>query len=81
MIKLINQVEIGKIREAGFIISETLEKLKAMVEDGIATAELDNFARDYVRSRGGEPGGRGDPTIAVVTRLSTSLSSRRGLAA
>ena len=55
MIRLKNHAEIGKIREAGFILSETLEKLKAMVEVGIPTAELDNFARDYIRSRGGEP--------------------------
>ena len=55
MIKLKNHAEIGKIREAGFILSETLEKLKAMVEDGISTAELDNFAREYIRRRGGEP--------------------------
>jgi len=26
-----------------------------MAEEGISTAELDNFARDHVRSRGGEP--------------------------
>jgi methionyl aminopeptidase len=55
MVRLKNNAEIGKIREAGFILSETLEKLRAMVEDGITTAELDNFAREYVRSRGGEP--------------------------
>jgi methionyl aminopeptidase len=55
MIRLKNQAEIGKIREAGFILSETLEKLTAMAEEGISTAELDNFARDHVRSRGGEP--------------------------
>jgi len=55
MIRLKNISEIGKIREAGYILSETLEKLRAMVEDGISTAELDNFAREYVKSRGGEP--------------------------
>jgi len=55
MIRLKNNAEIGKIREAGYILSETLEKLRAMVEDGISTAELDNFAREYVKSRGGEP--------------------------
>jgi methionyl aminopeptidase len=55
MIRLKNHAEIEKIREAGFILSETLEKLKAMVEEGISTAELDGFARDYIRSRGGEP--------------------------
>jgi methionyl aminopeptidase len=55
MIRLKNHAEIGKIREAGFILSETLEKLEAMVEEGIPTVELDNFARDHVRSRGAEP--------------------------
>ena len=55
MIRLKNHTEIGKIREAGFILSETLEKLRAIVEEGIPTAELDAFARDYVRGRGGEP--------------------------
>ena len=55
MIRLKNITEIGKIREAGYILSETLEKLIKMVEDGITTAELDNFAREYVKSRGGEP--------------------------
>ncbi|UCF98598.1 MAG: type I methionyl aminopeptidase [Spirochaetaceae bacterium] len=55
MIRLKNHTEIGKIREAGFILSETLEKLKSMVEEGITTGELDSFARDYVRRRGAEP--------------------------
>jgi methionyl aminopeptidase len=55
MIRLKNQDEIGKIREAGYILSETMERLKAMVEDGIPTADLDAFSRDYIRSRGGEP--------------------------
>ena len=55
MIRLKNYAEIGKIREAGFILSETLEKLKSMVGEGISTAELDGFARDYIRSRGAEP--------------------------
>lgn len=55
MIKLKNDAEIGRIREASIILSETLEKLKAMIDAGITTGELDNFARDYIRSRGAEP--------------------------
>jgi methionyl aminopeptidase len=55
MIKLKNDAEIGRIREASFILSETLEKLKSMIDEGITTGELDNFARDYIRSRGAEP--------------------------
>jgi len=55
MIKLKNDAEIGRIREASFILTETLEKLKAMIDDGITTGELDNFARNHIRSRGAEP--------------------------
>lgn len=55
MIKLKNRAEIGKIREAGVILAETMEKLKALVEEGITTSDLDNVARDYIRSRGAEP--------------------------
>ncbi len=55
MIKLKNDAEIGRIREAGFVLSETLEKLKSMIGEGITTSQLDNFARDYIRSLGAEP--------------------------
>jgi methionyl aminopeptidase len=55
MIKLKNDAEIGRIREAGFVLSETLEKLKSMIGEGITTGQLDNFARDYIRSLGAEP--------------------------
>lgn len=55
MIKLKNDAEIGRIREASFILSETLEKLKAMIAEGITTGELDNFARHHIRSLGAEP--------------------------
>ena len=55
MIKLKNEVEIGKIREASRILSETLERLKERVAENVTTAELDDFARNYIRSRGGEP--------------------------
>jgi len=55
MIKLKNDAEIGRIREAGFVLSETLEKLKSMIDEGVTTGELDNFARNYIRSLGAEP--------------------------
>lgn len=55
MIKLKNDAEIGRIREASFVLSETLEKLKSMIDEGITTGELDSFARDFIRSLGAEP--------------------------
>jgi len=55
MIRLKNDAEIDRIREAGSILGQTLGKLKTMAKEGITTAELDDFARDFVRGHGAEP--------------------------
>jgi len=55
MIKLKNYTEIEKIREAGSILAETLEKLEKLAEAGITTAELDSFARQTIQARGAKP--------------------------
>jgi methionyl aminopeptidase len=55
MIKLKNAAELSKIREASAILSETLERLIGLVAEGITTAELDDFCRNYIRHRGAEP--------------------------
>jgi len=55
MIKLKNAQELAKIRDASSILSETLDRLMELVVEGISTAELDDFCRDYIRKRGAEP--------------------------
>jgi methionyl aminopeptidase len=55
MIRLKNAAEISKIRDASAILAETLQELAGLVREGISTAELDDFARDGIRRRGGEP--------------------------
>jgi methionyl aminopeptidase len=55
MIRLKNAEEIARIREASAILGETLAGLSRLVQEGISTAELDDFAREHIRSRGGEP--------------------------
>src|SRR3972149_8299888 len=55
MIRLKNSAEISKIREASAILARTLQELARLVREGISTAELDDFARDVLRQRGGEP--------------------------
>ena len=56
--------EIKKMREAGLIVAETLRALRAMVQPGITTRELDAFAERKIRSAGASPtfkGYRGFP--------------------
>jgi len=55
MIRLKNAAEVSKIRDASAILAETLQELSGLVQDGVSTLELDEFARDRIRSRGGEP--------------------------
>ena len=55
MIRLKNAAEISRIREASAILARTLQELAGLVREGISTAELDDFAREVLRQRGGEP--------------------------
>jgi methionyl aminopeptidase len=55
MIRLKTADEIKSIRESGIILAETLVELKKIISEGISTSELDDFARNYILSRGGKP--------------------------
>ncbi len=55
MIRLKNAAEISRIREASAILAQTLQELAGLVREGVSTAELDDFARETLRRRGGEP--------------------------
>lgn len=55
MIQLKNKSEILKIKESGYILSETLKELKKLIEPGITTEELDKFAYHYIEKKGCKP--------------------------
>ena len=51
--------EIDLMREAGEILAETLERLRAMAVPGVSLLELDREADRFIRSRGCVPGFKG----------------------
>jgi methionyl aminopeptidase len=55
MIRLKNAAEISGIREASAILARTLQELAGLVREGVPTSDLDDFAREVLRRRGGEP--------------------------
>ncbi len=55
MIRLKNEKEIAGIRESGRLLSRTLQELKQLVTEGVATRELDSFAKSYIEGHGGKP--------------------------
>lgn len=55
MIRLKNEKEIAGIRESARLLSRTIAELKKLVVEGIATRELDAFAKSYIQGHGGKP--------------------------
>lgn len=47
--------EIEAMKEAGFLSAMVLREVGALVQPGISTLELDNFAEKFIRSHGGIP--------------------------
>ncbi len=47
--------QIALMRQAGLVVGETLELLRAAVRPGITTLQLDTIAEDYITSRGATP--------------------------
>jgi methionyl aminopeptidase len=77
--------EIGKMRQAGLLVAETLRELRRMVEPGITTGELDKFAEDKIRAAGAYPtfkGYRGFPAsicASVNEEVVHGIPSKRKL--
>ncbi|TQS46370.1 type I methionyl aminopeptidase [Cryptosporangium phraense] len=58
-IQLKSPADILLMREAGLVVGTTLERLRAAVEPGISTGELDAIAEESIRSMGGIPSFKG----------------------
>lgn len=70
MIYLKSQREIEKIRKSCQLVAQTLEALKELIKPGVTTEELDRFAEEFIRRKGGIPafkGYRGYPKTLCVS--------------
>ncbi|MPZ62678.1 MAG: type I methionyl aminopeptidase [Propionibacteriales bacterium] len=87
-IELKTPAQIAKMRVAGLVVAQTLEKLRAAVAPGVTTGDLDALAAEHIDGCGAEPsfkGYRGFPaTICtsvndqVVHGIPGSLELREG---
>ena len=59
MIYLKTPSEIDKMRESCRIIAGLLDSLHELIKPGVNTLELDAYAEEYIRSRGGIPSFKG----------------------
>lgn len=62
--------ELARMRDAGRIVGLTLQKLRELIEPGVSTIELDQFAEQEIRKQGGIPafkGYRGFPGTLCVS--------------
>ena len=55
MISIKNPDQIGKMREAGALLYEVLQKLREAVKPGVSTAALDVYAEQLIRKHHATP--------------------------
>lgn len=59
MVIIKNQEQIEKLKIGGQILATVLRSVMEKVKPGVGTEELDNFAEELIRQKGGEPSFKG----------------------
>jgi methionyl aminopeptidase len=83
VIQIKTEAEIRLMREAGLVVARTLDQLRAAVEPGITTADLDDMARRTIAAQGATPsflGYHGFPAVictSVNEEIVHGIPSRR----
>ena len=63
MVTLKSRAEIERMRRAGRIVGEVLDKIEAELRPGVSTAHLDAIAEAHIRASGATPSFKGYPGI------------------
>jgi methionyl aminopeptidase len=58
-----SRLEIDRMRRAGRVVGEVLDKIEAELRPGVSTAHLDAIAEAHIRASGGIPSFKGYPGI------------------
>ena len=58
-----SRAEIERMRQAGRIVGEVLDKIEAAIHPGVSTADLDALAEEHIRASGATPSFKGYPGI------------------
>jgi methionyl aminopeptidase len=74
-IQIKTPAELAKMREAGLVVSRTLDVVSAAVEPGITTAELDAIAERAIRDAGAVPSFKGyhDYPATICTSVNDQI--------
>jgi methionyl aminopeptidase len=62
LITLKSSAEIDKMRHAGRVVAEVLERMRELVAPGVTTAELNELAEEVIRKHDAIPSFKGYPT-------------------
>jgi methionyl aminopeptidase len=71
--------EIETMARAGAVVADTLALLEEHIQPGVTTAELDELAEEFIRSRGGVPTFKGYKGYPAATCLSPNAMVVHGI--
>jgi methionyl aminopeptidase len=74
-----SQQEIETMARAGAVVADTLALLEEHIRPGVTTGELDEFAEEFIRSRGGVPTFKGYKGYPAATCLSPNAMVVHGI--
>lgn len=61
MIHIKSEAELHRMRQAGHIVAEVLERMREQVAPGVTTGQLNRWAEEVIERRGGTPSFKGYP--------------------
>jgi methionyl aminopeptidase len=79
MIRLKSAAEIEGMARAGVLVAETIALMGEHIRPGVATGELDRFAEEFIRSRGGIPTSKGYRGFPAATCISPNSMVVHGI--
>ena len=59
MINIRSKEEIGKLSKAAGVVKDLLNEIEDIIQPGVSTIDLDNFAEQYILDKGAKPGFKG----------------------
>ena len=79
MIRYKTKEDINKLKKAGSLLGELLDKLEGLVKPGVSTLDLEKYAQEFMKKSGARPLFKGHQGYPAVTCISVNEEVVHGI--